>query len=114
MKITPDLYLLHHMYEKHGYNTTHFDELVEELDGIMTKLQVSSALNTIRDWGLLEWEYGETKPGWAGRLYYLDSKYATKYLFESKPLNLTECEVQGSVSTRRKEDEGFGKKEQIR
>lgn len=93
MKITPDLYLLHHMYEKHGYNTAHFGELVEELEGIMSKPQILGALNTIGDWGLLEWEYGETKPGQAGRLYRLDPKYATRYLFESKPLNLAECEV---------------------
>lgn len=102
-KVSPDLYLLHHMYEKHKYETTHFAELVEELKDIMTKADVAFALNTIGDWGFLEWEYGETKPGWSGKLYRLDPKYATEYLFESKPLNLEECVVQSSVTKVKKD-----------
>ena len=92
-QVSPDIYLLYHLYQKHGYDTTHYNELIEELNGIMTKQQIIRALHTLDDWGFTKIEYGETRPGWAGKLHRLDEKYATEYSFKTKPLNLEECEI---------------------
>lgn len=97
--VTPDLYLLHHLYQHHGYDTTYLDELADELEGKITRIEIFVALGTIGQWGFLEWEYGETKLGRAGKLYRLDPKYATEYLFKSSPLVLEECEIQSSASS---------------
>ena len=63
-----------------------FSRLVERLSGIMSKKDVSDALDKLFDWGFIQGEYGATENGKAGRIFKiaLSSKQGIKALYNGK------------------------------
>ena len=45
-----------------------YTKLVERLNGIVEKADISKALNVLYDWRIMKIDYGETTPGHAGSL----------------------------------------------
>ena len=61
-----------------------FTKLCEVLKGEMTKGDVAHSINGLFDWLIVKGEYGETKPDWAGRVYFItsESKNNMKGIYE--------------------------------
>ena len=58
--------------------------LVSSLEGVMSKMDIFTALDTLDDWFLIEGEYGVIGNGRAGRVYYVDRHqvYTVEKLYE--------------------------------
>ncbi len=50
-----------------------FEKLMNGLKQYMITSKVAHYLMFLSSWGIVEKHYGETKPGWAGRLYTISS-----------------------------------------
>ncbi|HII93204.1 MAG TPA: hypothetical protein HA262_13905 [Methanosarcina sp.] len=60
-----------------------YNKLVSDLETEMAKNTVSKALDTLFDWGIIEFEYGETQRGRPGKLLRIsdESKHVISELY---------------------------------
>jgi len=66
-----------------------FTYIVEKLKNKVSKIEISMALDTLSDWGIIEYEYGPTGKGRAGCLFKITShhKQKVKELYEEFYIN---------------------------
>jgi len=90
-KVTPDVYLLRFIYDRHKYDFVALSDLQKEIDWKM--LNVVKAMHSLADWGFTgDQRFGEVKckPGYCGSGICLDEKYATEWMFKNNFLKLEE------------------------
>ena len=67
-----------------------FSKLVETLDGVISRYEVSHAIDTLTDWGIIEGHYDSLGNGWSGYVYEIsDSAQDTiKKLYETHYIDI--------------------------